>query len=236
MFDPPTLPGSCSAISSPGSGDGPTPCGLPAGQMTDPSGPEAVLVSRGAWRAKARVSTIPAIFGRPGSGSSSSDALQRCLESRLRTRMDGTGSTLFALRWKRTVTPSGRSILQRLAVVRRTDAHDCILWVNRGGPTPTSGNGGGNLSEWGGSGARDTLLRYLTRAEVYGPLNPDLPCWLMGFPPAWNDCAATAMPSSRKSPRRSSKRISQSIDEPETADAVGQRDEEPHFPPRVKGI
>lgn len=39
--------------------------------------------------------------------------------------------------------------------------------------------------------------------EKRGVLNPALPRWLMGFPPAWCDCAVTATPSSRKSPPRS---------------------------------
>ena len=39
--------------------------------------------------------------------------------------------------------------------------------------------------------------------EKRGALNPALPRWLMGFPPVWCDCAVTATPSSRKSPRRS---------------------------------
>lgn len=33
-------------------------------------------------------------------------------------------------------------------------------------------------------------------------LNPAFVCWLMGFPPAWDACAPTEMPSSRKSRRK----------------------------------
>lgn len=42
--------------------------------------------------------------------------------------------------------------------------------------------------------------------ESRGSLNPAFPCWLMGYPTAWESCADTAMPLCRSVRKRSSKR------------------------------
>jgi hypothetical protein len=50
----------------------------------------------------------------------------------------------------------------------------------------------------------ELLIGSSAEMESGGQLNPAHSRWLMGYPPAWDDCGVTAMPSSRKSLRPSS--------------------------------
>lgn len=235
--------------------------------------------------------------------SSRSAALQSCLESRLRARLDSAGSTLYALTWKERATPSGRPIFARRASVPRTSDSDS---GSSGWPTAAAAEPGGTpeqmiarkekaraagkklgasvaglslsallagwaattandaknseyaysggdhskiclklpgmakVASWPTAAARDwkdgaeclavplkSLLgrvAWLARDQSTGigirltgscveilavpagvQLNPAHSRWLMGLPPAWDDCAPTATRSSRRSRKRGSK-------------------------------
>lgn len=77
-------------------------------------------------------------YGRPGTTSSRSAALQSSLENRLRARTQTLGSTLYKMTWKPWVTPSGRSRSRLRASARRTSETDSTGW-----PTPGASDGSG---------------------------------------------------------------------------------------------
>jgi len=83
------------------------------------------------------------IFGRSGSGSSESDALQSSLANRLRVVTDLLGSTLYRLTWKVRVTPLGCSIYALRASGRRTSDSGFTSW-----PTPNAGPQNDTDSRW----------------------------------------------------------------------------------------
>lgn len=133
MFAPQTLPDTHNATSSPESACGPTPCAEQDGPTTNPYGPAPALASLSARQVRDWGLLTSGIFGRSGTTSSSSAALQQSLESRLRARTLILGSTLYTLTWKPWVTPSGRSRSRLRASVRRTSATDSTGW-----PTPSA--------------------------------------------------------------------------------------------------
>jgi len=120
--------------------DGHTRSGWQDGQTTDLFGRAHVPVSRLVPQALARRSAMNVTFGLTGFLSSRSADLQQSLESRLRRQLDGAGSTLFSLTWKKRFTPAGRPFFQHAASVLRTSETDCSSW-----PTPTAQENAGNL-------------------------------------------------------------------------------------------
>jgi hypothetical protein len=158
LFPPPISGGSPSVTSSLGLAAGPTLFDWPVGQTGDPSGPAAARASRGAWRAAATVPTIRATFGQRGFHSSASAALQRSLASRLRALTDGTGSTLFSLKWKTSTTPSGRSICLLRASAPHTDEPVYGSWPTTTGKDAVSSRRHGYAND-GRDRAADAPLR-----------------------------------------------------------------------------
>lgn len=141
MFPPMTSEDMTSVISSPGLADGRSPSDLLGGATLDLFGLEVAHVSRSARLASKKPSTMNAISGRIGLGSSASASLQSFLESRLRRQFDLDGSILFSLTWKPKHTPAGRPYCQLAASARRTSDSACSSW-----PTSEAAGFGGDLN------------------------------------------------------------------------------------------
>ena len=121
------------ATSSQASLFGPTLSGSLAGPTTEKSGPEAAPALPSRRQAKARGLMTLVTSGLIGYDSSASAALQQSLESRLMTRLDTAGSTLYRLTWKRRTTPLGRRYLHRQALALRTSGKGCTSSVSAKG-------------------------------------------------------------------------------------------------------
>jgi hypothetical protein len=133
----PTSGASRSATSSPASGSGLTPFGLPDGATIDLFGPVPVRANLSATQAKAVGLMTSGTSGRRGFTSSASAALCASTASRLQAAMPSDGGTLFTLTWKTRATPAGLSISALRASARRTSGSGSTGW-----PTPTSHNPG----------------------------------------------------------------------------------------------
>lgn len=77
--------------------------------------------------------------GQSGLISSVSAALQSSLENRLRTRLEGRGSTLFQLTWKALATPLGRLICALRVLAPRTSGRGFGSW-----PSPLTNDSKGS--------------------------------------------------------------------------------------------
>lgn len=135
-LSPTTSSATSNAISSQASADGRSHSGLQDGQTTDLFGQEVAPASRSLPPARARRPMTNATCGLRGFLSSPSAALQSSLESRLKRRLDGAGSTLFSLTWKAKATPAGRPYCQLAASGHRTSDNDVGSWPTSMAGTP----------------------------------------------------------------------------------------------------
>lgn len=110
---------------------GPWPLAWLNGQLTLLSGPEAALASRSRKPVEVEAHVILGTSGRSGPSSSRSVDLQRSLESRLRARLEGLGSPLYALKWKHWDMESGEPICAQRGSALRTSGNGSGSW-----PTP----------------------------------------------------------------------------------------------------
>jgi hypothetical protein len=119
MFDLMNCESSPSATSSRASGSGLTPCDPQDGPMTVLFGQEAARASLSARQVQEAGLMTSGTYGRTGTISSASAALQSSLASRLQARTASAGSTLYTLTWKQRATPSGLLICALRASARR---------------------------------------------------------------------------------------------------------------------
>jgi hypothetical protein len=128
MSEQMTLWDTTSATSSPVSEGGPTPCASPDGPMTGPSGQALALANHSAVPGSKKVSKTSATCGLSSPSSLQSVALQSCLESRLRQRLDTVGSIEYSQTWKEKTTPVGLRYWAHTASAHRTSDKDCTGW------------------------------------------------------------------------------------------------------------
>ena len=135
MSNPKTLKATPSAISSLESPAGHTRLNWQEFREMHQSGPDHVPVSRFRALDSEKDMPIDAISGPLFNTSSPSAGLQSCLANRLRAKMAGSGSPLYALTWSEWDMPAGVAICRLRAWARRTYGNDYSGW-----PTTSAGD------------------------------------------------------------------------------------------------
>ncbi len=208
-------PRSTTAIFSPASADGRARCDSPDGPPPDLFGPDHVPASRSRPPGESARLTTLVTCGPLGDASSANAALVSSLANKLSVAMLRRGSTLYRLTWAPWDTPSPACHSRLRASAHRTRANGFTGWLS---PQASDANGSGPNQN---TRCLDKLVRgeghphpclihgsgrngSNARTACAGLLNPAFTRWLMGYPVAWDDCAATAMQLSRNRRRHSS--------------------------------
>lgn len=157
------------------------PCSLPDGQVTDPCGQGVVLASPSVLRERGLEQQTSGICGLSLQGSSGSVSLQRSLGSRLRARLEGSGSVEYSLTWKEWDIRGQEPICALRASTLRTSGRDCIGW-----PTP-------NVDDSKNSGFQSTLRANNKKPFSMFPVTAQMAGWLT---PSANEDAA-GLPGSK---------------------------------------
>jgi hypothetical protein len=108
--------------SSPVSAGGTTPSSSLAGHQVCLFGPAVAPANPSRYPGRGEAPPTNGISGQSGEDSSPSARLQLCLGSRLRARLDGRGSPLYALTWKHWAMSSGPPICALRGRAQRTSA------------------------------------------------------------------------------------------------------------------